>query len=189
MPVTAVDRPTAHCVVVPEAARKQTFTPNKRRCVEAAKLFMPCSRQLSCTCKASAEVSDEGAHKQGYAETSPHTKPVTLSNQAKLPECLQPFVTNASQWWDWRYNSKIHYRKQGDTGPAVLLIHGFGVGAFHFDGLISQLSSSCQVWAIDLLGQGMSWPSTQPSQGGRRCTRFIVQPLMHLPRCAEHMHS
>ncbi|DBB17977.1 TPA: hypothetical protein ACH3X3_002978 [Trebouxia sp. C0006] len=80
-----------------------------------------------------------------------------------LEECLQPFVTPESQWWDWKYNSRIHYRQQGSSGPCILLVHGFGVGSFHFEQLIQKLSSAYQVWAVDLLGQGMSWPAEAPA--------------------------
>ena len=82
-----------------------------------------------------------------------------------LEECLQPFVTPESQWWDWKYNSRIHYRQQGSSGPCILLVHGFGVGSFHFEQLIQKLSSAYQVWAVDLLGQGMSWPAVAPAPG------------------------
>ena len=82
-----------------------------------------------------------------------------------LESCLQPFVTIESQWWDWKYNSRIHYRRRGSEGPNILLVHGFGVGAFHFEQLIQKLSKSYQVWAIDLLGQGMSWPVRTPLPG------------------------
>lgn len=83
-----------------------------------------------------------------------------------IADCLRPYVTAESRWWPWKYNSRIHFRQQGTSGPCILLVHGFGVGAFHFEDLVQQLSTKYQVWAIDLLGQGMSWPAAEPPQGG-----------------------
>ena len=86
---------------------------------------------------------------------------------ASIADCLKPYVTAESRWWQWKYNSRIHYRQQGSSGPCILLVHGFGVGAFHFEELIHKLSSTCQVWAVDLLGQGMSWPDAEPPEGSQ----------------------
>lgn len=35
-------------------------------------------------------------------------------------------------YYDWRYHSRVHYMQSGSEGPAVLLIHGFGVGGWQF---------------------------------------------------------
>ena len=35
-------------------------------------------------------------------------------------------------YYDWRYHSRVHYIQAGSEGPAVLLIHGFGVGGWQF---------------------------------------------------------
>ena len=40
------------------------------------------------------------------------------------------------------------------AGRAVLLVHGFGVGAYQFEATMDDLSNGHRVWAIDLLGQG-----------------------------------
>jgi pimeloyl-ACP methyl ester carboxylesterase len=45
-----------------------------------------------------------------------------------------------------------------------LLIHGFGVGTYTFNKNIPELSKSHKVFACDLLGQGASWPSSQPQK-------------------------
>jgi hypothetical protein len=64
-----------------------------------------------------------------------------------------------SRWVEWpRYKSRIHYVQQGTSGPPLLLVHGFGVGGYHFDRNIAQLAKRHRVWAVDLLGQGASWP-------------------------------
>lgn len=44
-------------------------------------------------------------------------------------------------------------------------MHGFGVGAHQFSNLIPLLSDTHQVWALDLLGQGLSWPSREALEG------------------------
>ena len=98
---------------------------------------------------------------------------------AGVEGCLQPFVTTESRWWDWKYSSRIHYRQQGTSGPCILLVHGFGVGSFHFEQLIQKLSSAYQVWAVDLLGQGLSWPTTAPAPGHLPCI------VLHSPACLD----
>ena len=42
----------------------------------------------------------------------------------------------------------------------VLLLHGFGVGTFHYDAQLRDLADddTC-VWALDYCGQGSSWPT------------------------------
>lgn len=162
MALGTADRPGSRPPTEPATSHKQCILPNKRRRVEGIKSFRPASRQSRSAHKASAPHQSAHLHDSAGASLYRNTG---AGFAQELPACLQPFVTDASQWWVWKYNSKIHYRKQGDTGPVVLLIHGFGVGAFHFEQLLSQLSSSCQVWAVDLLGQGMSWPSKKPTQG------------------------
>lgn len=44
----------------------------------------------------------------------------------------------------------------GDTGPPVLLIHGFGASAYHWRYTIPELAKTHRVYAIDLLGFGWS---------------------------------
>ena len=60
-----------------------------------------------------------------------------------------------SQYWTWNGHA-VHYVQQGDRGPCILLIHGFGASTDHWRQNIEILSKSCQVWAIDLLGFGRS---------------------------------
>ena len=64
----------------------------------------------------------------------------------------------ASQFWEWRYNSRIHYTQAGDTGPPIVLLTGFGVGGFHYARNIEVLGKAHRVWTMDILGQGQSWP-------------------------------
>lgn len=46
------------------------------------------------------------------------------------------------------------YFTAGDSGPPLLLIHGFGVGAWHYEKNIAALAQNHRVFAIDILGQG-----------------------------------
>ncbi|GAX74761.1 hypothetical protein CEUSTIGMA_g2208.t1 [Chlamydomonas eustigma] len=71
-------------------------------------------------------------------------------------------------YWNWtvpggNLDTRIRYVKAGTQGPPLLLIHGFGVGYYHFERNIPELSKSCQVYALDLLGQGCSWPNRKPT--------------------------
>ncbi|CAL5220694.1 g2745 [Coccomyxa viridis] len=104
----------------------------------------------------STEVTERiGSHAQASASTS------SPEEVAWLCEALKALVQPDSQWYNWKYGSKIHYRQKGRSGPRILLIHGFGVGSFQFIPLMEQLAVDHQVWALDLLGQGLSWPSAE----------------------------
>lgn len=47
------------------------------------------------------------------------------------------------------------YLTAGDpANPPLLLVHGFGVGAWHYERNLPDLARSYHVFAIDLLGQG-----------------------------------
>ncbi len=59
------------------------------------------------------------------------------------------------QTWLWR-GFPIAYQTQGDTGPALVLVHGFGASLGHWRKNLPVLAASCRVYAIDLLGFGGS---------------------------------
>lgn len=61
----------------------------------------------------------------------------------------------APQIWMWQ-GFPICYQAQGQTGPAVVLIHGFGAAWGHWRKNIPVLAQSCRVYAIDLIGFGGS---------------------------------
>jgi pimeloyl-ACP methyl ester carboxylesterase len=58
-------------------------------------------------------------------------------------------------FWQWR-GYKIRYQLAGDTGPAVLLLHGFGASSDHWRNNIPVLAGQHRVYAIDLIGFGYS---------------------------------
>lgn len=72
---------------------------------------------------------------------------------AKSKEILN---RNENNYYDWKFG-KIRYQKKG-TGNPVLLIHDFDIGSssFEFYKLFEELSKSNEVYAIDLLGFGLS---------------------------------
>lgn len=68
---------------------------------------------------------------------------------------VQPQPLNAPQQWTWRGFS-ICYQNQGQQGPAVVLVHGFGACWQHWRKNIPALAETCRVYAIDLIGFGGS---------------------------------
>ncbi len=61
----------------------------------------------------------------------------------------------ANATWMWR-GHQINYQAAGDTGTAVLLIHGFGASVGHWRKNIPVLAENSRCYAIDLIGFGAS---------------------------------
>ncbi len=61
-----------------------------------------------------------------------------------------------SNYFDWRFG-KIHYTKKGNGRP-LLLIHDLSAGSsnYEFHKIVDRLSRQYEVYAIDLLGYGLS---------------------------------
>ncbi|XP_047980958.1 uncharacterized hydrolase YugF [Salvia hispanica] len=57
--------------------------------------------------------------------------------------------------WNWRGYS-IRYQYSGTTGPALVLIHGFGANSDHWRKNLPVLADLHRVYAIDLIGYGYS---------------------------------
>ncbi|KAG1653109.1 hypothetical protein FOA52_009130, partial [Chlamydomonas sp. UWO 241] len=69
----------------------------------------------------------------------------------------------SEKYWLWTFpgsslQTRVRYFEAGTSGPPLLLLHGFGVGAYHYERNIAELSKACRVYAVDVLGQGSSWP-------------------------------
>lgn len=65
-------------------------------------------------------------------------------------------VTNPNfKTWTWR-GFPICYQNQGDEGPAVVMVHGFGASCGHWRKNMPELAKNCRVYAIDLIGFGRS---------------------------------
>lgn len=67
--------------------------------------------------------------------------------------------TAEDRFWSWR-GFRICYQQQGDTGPAIVLIHGFGASIGHWRKNIPELAQVGRVYALDLLGFGKSHKPT-----------------------------
>lgn len=65
--------------------------------------------------------------------------------------------------WSW-YDLPIHIQQAGDSGPPVVLIHGFGASSDHWRKNLPILGQTHRVYAIDLLGFGQS-AKPQPGSG------------------------
>ncbi|BAY44124.1 alpha/beta hydrolase fold protein [Scytonema sp. HK-05] len=65
-----------------------------------------------------------------------------------------PALTS-TKTWIWQ-GFPICYQTQGTTGPAVILVHGFGASWCHWRKNIPMLADNCRVYAIDLIGFGSS---------------------------------
>ena len=72
----------------------------------------------------------------------------------------QPVQHRQSCYWRWpRIEADVHYERAGDSGPAVVLLPGFGVGTFHYSNQLEELPRrGYTCYALDYLGQGRSWP-------------------------------
>ncbi len=65
--------------------------------------------------------------------------------------------------WLWKGFS-ITYQTQGNQGPAVVLVHGFGASLGHWRKNIPELATSCRVYALDLIGFGGSAKPTPSNE-------------------------
>jgi pimeloyl-ACP methyl ester carboxylesterase len=50
----------------------------------------------------------------------------------------------------------IVYQTQGNEGPAVVMVHGFGASLGHWRKNLPVLAQNCRCYAIDLIGFGAS---------------------------------
>ena len=70
-------------------------------------------------------------------------------------------LNSSVKTWIWR-GFPISYQHQGDSGPPVILVHGFGASWGHWRKNIPVLGQSCRCYAIDLIGFG---GSAKPTPG------------------------
>jgi pimeloyl-ACP methyl ester carboxylesterase len=59
------------------------------------------------------------------------------------------------QQWQWQGHT-IRYQTAGTRGPVLILIHGFGASSDHWRKNLPELGMEHRVYAIDLLGFGLS---------------------------------
>ena len=65
------------------------------------------------------------------------------------------FGSETPKTWNWR-GYPITYQQYGETGAAVVLVHGFGASWGHWRKNLPVLGQSCRCYAIDLIGFGGS---------------------------------
>jgi pimeloyl-ACP methyl ester carboxylesterase len=75
------------------------------------------------------------------------------------PSVSTPTLT--TQTWTWR-GFPICYQTQGNSGPAVVLVHGFGASWGHWRKNMPVLAQNARIYAIDLIGFG---GSAKPTPG------------------------
>ena len=68
---------------------------------------------------------------------------------------------NKYQTWQWR-GFNIGYQSCGETGSAVVFVHGFGANSGHWRNNISVLGKYYRCYAVDLIGFGKS---SKPTPG------------------------
>lgn len=68
--------------------------------------------------------------------------------------------TLPSEFWTWKRapgeEYRIRYQQQGDSGPVVICVHGFGGNCDHWRKNLPVLGSKYRAYSIDLLGYGFS---------------------------------
>jgi pimeloyl-ACP methyl ester carboxylesterase len=68
---------------------------------------------------------------------------------------MTAIAITAPKTWNWQGHN-ITYQQAGDTGAAVVLVHGFGASWGHWRKNLPVLGESCRCYAIDLIGFGGS---------------------------------
>jgi pimeloyl-ACP methyl ester carboxylesterase len=77
---------------------------------------------------------------------------------------LSPSVSlKPPQVWIWR-GFLITYQQSGETGTAVVLVHGFGASWGHWRKNLPVLGEHCRCYAIDLIGFGASAKPTPKTE-------------------------
>jgi len=83
--------------------------------------------------------------------------------------------------WQWQ-GFPIRYQQAGTVGPAVMLVHGFGASSDHWRKNLPVLGETCRVFAIDLIGFGLS---AKPTPGSPIYYRFETWGQQILDFCQE----
>lgn len=90
-------------------------------------------------------------------------------------------VFSSTKTWMWQ-GFPICYQTQGTTGPAVVLIHGFGASWGHWRKNIPVIAENCRVYAIDLIGFGAS---AKPTPGEKISYTFETWGQLIADFCRE----
>lgn len=84
-----------------------------------------------------------------------------MTFSAATPSTPAAGTPATSYTWTWR-GFPICYQTQGEEGPVVVLIHGFGASCGHWRKNLPVLAANCRVYALDLIGFG---GSAKPTPG------------------------
>ena len=90
-------------------------------------------------------------------------------------------IATTTHTWQWQ-GFPIRYQQAGSTGPAVVLVHGFGASSDHWRKNLPVLGEDCRVFAIDLIGFGLS---AKPEPGNPIYYRFETWGQQLLDFCHE----
>ncbi|KAG2646376.1 pheophytinase, chloroplastic-like isoform X1 [Panicum virgatum] len=100
---------------------------------------------------------------------------------------LEPQPQVSTGTWKWRgYN--IRYQQAGTSGPALVLIHGFGANSDHWRKNVPVLAMANRVYAIDLIGYGYS-DKPNPRELGENFYTFETWGEQLNTFCAEVVKS
>eukprot|EP01024_Parvocaulis_polyphysoides_P028463 TRINITY_DN2574_c1_g1_i1.p2 TRINITY_DN2574_c1_g1~~TRINITY_DN2574_c1_g1_i1.p2 ORF type:complete len:351 (-),score=31.81 TRINITY_DN2574_c1_g1_i1:214-1266(-) len=95
-----------------------------------------------------------------FLQTPVKFQSIRRRRQCKLTALIQTQVDTAVQVkegvFKWRNEYNIRYKQCGESGPVVLLVHGFGGNCDHWRKNLPELGARSQCYAIDLLGYGYS---------------------------------
>ena len=141
-------------------------------------VFLLASRPLLAVAKGHLFLRQATARKQSLPACKTHA---SVRDNPSIAD-TEPAVSHEEAFYDWKYGTSIRYTRAGTQGPPLLLAHGFGVGAYHFERNIPELAANHRVFAVDILGQGGSWPTRelQPGEGPLRyCAETWTEQLHH----------
>ena len=99
------------------------------------------------------------SHTRAVSSSSPSVLPLETDKRGRERLAYRP---DGYSTWEWQHETasgashKINYVAAGDSGPIVVLIHGFGASAYHWRYVIPELSKKARVYALDCLGFGLS---------------------------------
>lgn len=95
-----------------------------------------------------------GSHMVGPTRSAPCSAASgAVAEVAEKENCIAPDVYEG--FWEWKGFS-IRYQRSGSSGPALVLVHGFGGNCDHWRKNIPVLGKTCSVYSVDLLGYGYS---------------------------------
>ncbi|KAK2641521.1 hypothetical protein Ddye_023284 [Dipteronia dyeriana] len=90
-----------------------------------------------------------------YSLSVDHDQFEDPTNSLSSDNTTQEQLQVQSSMWNWEGYS-IRYQYSGSSGPALVLVHGFGANSDHWRKNIPVLATSHRVYSIDLIGYGYS---------------------------------